>query len=348
MKLKKAIVAFTAIVVILPLSVSAQSSDQVILDLLASLDGATLAPVTVAASTSTAIVAPKPASVAVPVITTPKQEVLTPFHLFNVDGNAPKTDPNVEAMKFALQSLIAQLASLSAGMSIPQVATTTATTTAASSTKDAAPVRKLYKKDLKLGSRGDEVQELQIFLIARRLLFGEATGYFGILTKTALVSFQSEQGLPAVGTVGPKTRALLNALPIERVSVTPPIIPFGPVSIPFIASSTSISFSASTTAGTSSPQTGTSTPLFDLFAPPVSVSMTILPTEAPVGGSVAVTWLSQNATSCEASDGWDGLKSSLGAATIQPLQFSLNLVLTCTGLGGIASTSALVVVGGEQ
>jgi N-acetylmuramoyl-L-alanine amidase len=39
---------------------------------------------------------------------------------------------------------------------------------------------------------------------------GSVTGYFGPLTKAALESYQTKNGLSAVGVVGPSTRALLN------------------------------------------------------------------------------------------------------------------------------------------
>lgn len=47
------------------------------------------------------------------------------------------------------------------------------------------------------------------------------TGYFGLLTKNAVIRFQLESGIRseyAVGIVGPVTRALLNKLIITRVS----------------------------------------------------------------------------------------------------------------------------------
>lgn len=52
---------------------------------------------------------------------------------------------------------------------------------------------------LKLGSRGNEVKEVQIFLEI------EADGVFGKLTEQAIKKFQIKQGLEADGIVGPKT-----------------------------------------------------------------------------------------------------------------------------------------------
>ncbi len=338
--MKKTISTLIAISLLSPLTVFAQSSDSVIFDLLSSLDGPVPSQSSAAVvATATPVIKPKTTAVTGAV----QQAVLAPSYLFSVDGNQPTTDTTVDSLRSVLQSLIAQFGLLAANSSQASSPAVAATTTA--EIAEPAPPKKIYTRDLRAGSRGEDVRALQEFLIARGLLFGEATGYYGILTTTAVLTFQTEQGLPAVGNVGPLTREILNALPTERLSSVPPAIPFGPVSIPYIASSTSSSFNFSTTTGTSTAAMGTSSPMFDYFAPPVSVSMSILPTEAPIGGSVAVTWLSQNATSCAASDGWDGPKATLGAAKIEPLQFSLNLVLTCTGPGGVASTSALVLVG---
>ncbi len=54
---------------------------------------------------------------------------------------------------------------------------------------------------LAVGSRGDDVNELQAYLGVSQ------TGYFGPLTANAVAAFQTEEGLARVGTVGPLTRA---------------------------------------------------------------------------------------------------------------------------------------------
>lgn len=326
-----------------PLTTSA-TTDDLIAQLYAALNGkVTSSPLgsastTAVVATSTAVPAssnPSSQSAAVPAQST--DQILLPSHLFNVEGNAPKSDPQIEAMKSLLSSLIAQYALLS---SQSTQSTTSAAVTATTPVPEPAP-KKVFLRDLTVGSRGEDVTQLQKLLIARGFLFGDVTGYFGILTKTAVLAFQTDQGLPSVGNVGPRTRALLNTIPLDELIALKPPQSFAPPAVPFISSSTSVTMNASSTAGTSTPE-------FDAWAPAVSVSMSILPSEAPVGGSVAITWLSQNADTCVASDGWDGSKPTIGAARIEPLQFSLNLTLTCTGAGGVASTSALVVVGKEQ
>jgi peptidoglycan hydrolase-like protein with peptidoglycan-binding domain len=64
--------------------------------------------------------------------------------------------------------------------------------------------------NLSYGSRGADVVQLQNFLIAQSLLpQGDNTGYFGGLTKAAVIAFQTQQSVPSTGLVGPRTRAAI-------------------------------------------------------------------------------------------------------------------------------------------
>jgi hypothetical protein len=68
-------------------------------------------------------------------------------------------------------------------------------------------------QNLKTGSSGNDVISLQKFLEAKGILTlpaGTTEGYFGSLTKQALISFQISVGLPATGYFGPMTRAAIN------------------------------------------------------------------------------------------------------------------------------------------
>ncbi|MEK7662182.1 MAG: immunoglobulin-like domain-containing protein [Patescibacteria group bacterium] len=70
-----------------------------------------------------------------------------------------------------------------------------------------------YKRTLTAGSTGDDVVALQTFFENKGFLImpqGVAKGYFGSLTKRALMKYQGSIGLEAAGIVGPKTRATLN------------------------------------------------------------------------------------------------------------------------------------------
>jgi putative chitinase len=66
---------------------------------------------------------------------------------------------------------------------------------------------------LEQGSRAPEVRELQVLLKRKGFDAGQADGEFGPKTKTAVMAFQSAQGLEADGVVGPKTWAALAAAP---------------------------------------------------------------------------------------------------------------------------------------
>lgn len=81
-----------------------------------------------------------------------------------------------------------------------------------------------------LGARGEAVTGLQEFLRAEGYLNAQATGYFGLATKTALAQWQSAQGLSSVGIVGPMTREAIrarcgtaNALSVYPQSGTAPL-----------------------------------------------------------------------------------------------------------------------------
>ena len=63
-----------------------------------------------------------------------------------------------------------------------------------------------FTKTLAVGSTGADVTALQ-----KALNMSSTTGYFGNMTKTAVMSYQTSNGLSAVGMVGPATRAKLNA-----------------------------------------------------------------------------------------------------------------------------------------
>lgn len=71
-----------------------------------------------------------------------------------------------------------------------------------------------FSNGLEIGSRGAEVQILQILLSQDNSVYPEKkiTGYFGPLTEGAVRRFQEKYGIEIVGAVGPKTRVKLNQL----------------------------------------------------------------------------------------------------------------------------------------
>ncbi len=70
----------------------------------------------------------------------------------------------------------------------------------------------LYRQ-LQTGMRGADVSSVQTFLAQDPTMYpqGLVTGYFGFLTKSAVANFQSRNGIPAVGRIGPATLPVMNA-----------------------------------------------------------------------------------------------------------------------------------------
>lgn len=70
------------------------------------------------------------------------------------------------------------------------------------------------KRNLFIGSRGIDVEKLQEFLINQNVYPEKLiTGYFGPLTKKAVINFQKKYNIrPAIGFVGPITRAKIRDL----------------------------------------------------------------------------------------------------------------------------------------
>lgn len=66
--------------------------------------------------------------------------------------------------------------------------------------------------NLRYGSRGVEVTKLQTLLAQNELIYpsGKVTGYFGSLTRNAVIQFQLAANIGVDGIVGPQTRAKIN------------------------------------------------------------------------------------------------------------------------------------------
>ncbi|MEZ0209288.1 MAG: immunoglobulin-like domain-containing protein [Candidatus Paceibacterota bacterium] len=65
-----------------------------------------------------------------------------------------------------------------------------------------------FKRNMRMGSTGDDVQELQKFLASQGyLVIKNPTKYFGSMTWNALKKWQKAKGLPSTGYFGPMSRA---------------------------------------------------------------------------------------------------------------------------------------------
>lgn len=123
--------------------------------------------------------------------------------VFGAFGVANAQTPTIESLQAMIAQLTAQLATLSG------TTATTVTTTAGTS----------FTLTLSVGSRNVEVTALQNFLNTNIAAGLPVTGYYGAMTKAAVIRFQTANGISGTGTVGPITRARLNEL------TTPVVVP---------------------------------------------------------------------------------------------------------------------------
>jgi hypothetical protein len=77
---------------------------------------------------------------------------------------------------------------------------------------------KYFTRRLSIGKRGDDVMLLQEILADKGFLKTTPTGYFGVSTYRATQAFQRANNLSPVGSTGPSTRAVLNAIVTEMDS----------------------------------------------------------------------------------------------------------------------------------
>lgn len=73
---------------------------------------------------------------------------------------------------------------------------------------------------LKYGDRGDEVKEVQTYLIAQSLLDTEADGVYGTATVNAVKDFQAALGLEVDGVCGAMTYKILRAAAYDEIDIT--------------------------------------------------------------------------------------------------------------------------------
>ncbi|HUA25577.1 MAG TPA: hypothetical protein VMA54_15730, partial [Steroidobacteraceae bacterium] len=210
------------------------------------------------------------------------------------------------------------------------------------------------------------------------LAFAQATGSGGIFgldvssTSGATSAFDTTQGVGAGFKMIPLTVSAQ-----ETVGVTATDIQF-PSSLATLEAAVTTGTTVAGTIIASAGSSGSKTPISGTFsftaspgttyfvnvlAQPASpatagtYAVTVIPapvvtltpsvTSVTSGGTVTLTWSSQNATSCTASggSGWSGDESpSGGTLTTSALTATTTFSLSCTGGGGTASASATVTV----
>lgn len=73
---------------------------------------------------------------------------------------------------------------------------------------------------LKYGDRGDDVKEIQDYLIAQNLLHVSADGVYGSATVEAIKDFQTALGLEVDGVCGEQTYKILRAAAYDEIDIT--------------------------------------------------------------------------------------------------------------------------------
>jgi len=78
-----------------------------------------------------------------------------------------------------------------------------------------------------------------------------------------------------------------------------------------------------------------------------TLTFTATPPAITAGATSTLVWSAQNASSCIASNGWNGAKGTSGSQAVTP-SATTTYTLSCTGAGGTVSTSVTVAVNPAQ
>ena len=75
-----------------------------------------------------------------------------------------------------------------------------------------AQLRYIFTKEFSVGAESSEVRQLQLMLKALgHFTYPYTTGYFGEITRSAVVSYQQKKNLPQTGNLDAATRFSLNS-----------------------------------------------------------------------------------------------------------------------------------------
>jgi hypothetical protein len=133
---------------------------------------------------------------------------------------APASAPTSSATIPTLASTTtSSAASLTAELAALQVELAALLKQAGQSSATPTPTHFVFTRNLYFGITGNDVKQLQLFLIsqdagpaARKLAAHGTTTYFASLTRAALIELQQKAGItPAIGYFGPVTRGWVNA-----------------------------------------------------------------------------------------------------------------------------------------
>ena len=82
-------------------------------------------------------------------------------------------------------------------------------------------------------------------------------------------------------------------------------------------------------------------------APAPDISFSATPTTVTLGVASTLSWTSSNASSCEASGAWTGARPPSGSASTGAITADSTYTIRCTGLGGSASRTIMILVDGS-
>ena len=117
-----------------------------------------------------------------------------------------------------------------------------------------------------------------------------------------------------------------------------PKVVAGTESIPALAATTRFSL-------TCKGETGSTTRSVTVTVVPApTITIEANPTTVKTDGQSALSWSTKNARNCAASGAWSGAKARSGSASTGPLKVSSVYNLSCTGIGGTATSSVRVDV----
>ncbi len=139
--------------------------------------------------------------------------VLTATTVLSLSGVGSIASAQSADLQAQIAALLAQIATLQAQMNGGATATAACT----------------FTNDLQMGSRGAAVTCLQNVLVSKGYLAaGLNTGYYGGMTKAAVMKWQAAAGVSATGYFGAKSRAAFAAMTVTT-PVTPGTTPVTPV-----------------------------------------------------------------------------------------------------------------------
>lgn len=264
----------------------------------------------------------------------------------SVRAQATANTDTVSALQRAIQEIEIQIAVLQVRLNEAQSALQRAKETAAVPVPATERAREsiqsaLFTRSLSIGTRGDDVRELQKFLSQFPDLYPEKlqTGFYGPLTATAVRKFQERHGIETVGTVGPKTLVRIHEL-LAKGAGASGVVPPGLITAPGIQKKLATTASELSSTATSTPFLISAT---TAFGTPTTTAATATTTTAATTASTTETSIQttqQTETQTYLTTASSGNSGSSTAAATTTTSTVGATTATTSSTGGTTSTSA--------